>query len=298
MDLETANQTIQGDNSSSDSGDSDSSFSLKDFAFCGGPDRSRYSQNPFVLGNECFIDGVNCLPHIITILAIIPVLIILNKSRFGASGPWVHYPGHNLRWLLTFILVVVNFAEILEGVISDIGGTHLHLFLPDVLSLLAAICTIAYYHNAEQWNSPRLLILLLLYWIGAIGVKSLKAVNLIILEVPNDSARALLTGLVLVIYLLLFIIELSLLFKLVSIKTIDFSFIYGECCYNCPFTMNFFVLMLPFRNMHALKIKEEFILRASWKISVIYTVMSTCCLKCLFIGLGSSFLKVPRLHCK
>lgn len=32
---------------------------------------------------------------------------------------WLHFPGHNLRWILTFILLFVLVCEISEGILSD-----------------------------------------------------------------------------------------------------------------------------------------------------------------------------------
>lgn len=32
---------------------------------------------------------------------------------------WLHFPGHNLRWLLTTVLLFVLVCEIAEGIVSD-----------------------------------------------------------------------------------------------------------------------------------------------------------------------------------
>ena len=32
---------------------------------------------------------------------------------------WLHFPGHNLRWILTFMLLFVLVCEIAEGILSD-----------------------------------------------------------------------------------------------------------------------------------------------------------------------------------
>lgn len=32
---------------------------------------------------------------------------------------WLHFPGHNLRWLLTFVLLFILVCEIAEGIVSD-----------------------------------------------------------------------------------------------------------------------------------------------------------------------------------
>ncbi|CDQ62519.1 unnamed protein product [Oncorhynchus mykiss] len=73
---------------------------------------------------------------------------------------WLHFPGHNLRWLLTFVLLFVLVCEIAEGVVSD-GFTqslHLHLYMPAGLAFMAGITSIIYYHNIETSNFPKLLL--------------------------------------------------------------------------------------------------------------------------------------------
>lgn len=32
---------------------------------------------------------------------------------------WLHFPGHNLRWILTFTLLFVHVCEIAEGIVSN-----------------------------------------------------------------------------------------------------------------------------------------------------------------------------------
>lgn len=44
---------------------------------------------------------------------------------------WLHFPGHNLRWLLTFVLLFILVCEIAEGIVSDgyAGGERITLFI-------------------------------------------------------------------------------------------------------------------------------------------------------------------------
>lgn len=32
---------------------------------------------------------------------------------------WLHFPGHNLRWILTFSLLFVHVCEFAEGIVSN-----------------------------------------------------------------------------------------------------------------------------------------------------------------------------------
>lgn len=43
---------------------------------------------------------------------------------------WLHFPGHNLRWLLTFVLLFILVCEIAEGIVSDgyVCGSALQVF--------------------------------------------------------------------------------------------------------------------------------------------------------------------------
>uniref|UniRef100_A0A8C9EV16 ABCC9 n=1 Tax=Pavo cristatus TaxID=9049 RepID=A0A8C9EV16_PAVCR len=75
---------------------------------------------------------------------------------------WLHFPGHNLRWILTFTLLFVHVCEIAEGIVSDtqMKSRHLHLFLPAIMGFVAATVSIVYYHNIETSNFPKMEILM------------------------------------------------------------------------------------------------------------------------------------------
>ena len=181
-----------------------------------------------VLANECFLDGLTLQPHIIFMLISVPILIAWNKSHYGTINPktWVHFPGHDVRWILTIILCISNILEIGEGIISNslYQGTHLHLFIPHIIALLGTVCSIIYYHNVEMWNSPRFLILLDVYWLFSITTKSLKIVHLIDRQLTTQYVRFNLTLLVLIIYICLFINELYVFTQLVSTQCIAHFF--------------------------------------------------------------------------
>uniref|UniRef100_A0A673FS72 Uncharacterized protein n=1 Tax=Sinocyclocheilus rhinocerous TaxID=307959 RepID=A0A673FS72_9TELE len=72
---------------------------------------------------------------------------------------WLHFSGHNLRWILTFILLFIIVCEIAEGIVSDgfNQSVHLHLYMPSCLAFMAAITSIVFYHNIETSNFPKLL---------------------------------------------------------------------------------------------------------------------------------------------
>lgn len=103
---------------------------------------------------------------------------------------WLHFPGHNLRWILTFTLLFVHVCEIAEGIVSNtwvsthvqftwvfmtgmllclclcvwmdyfrqMESNHLHLFMPALMGFIAATTSVVYYHNIETANFPKLLL--------------------------------------------------------------------------------------------------------------------------------------------
>uniref|UniRef100_A0A4W5RH58 ATP-binding cassette, sub-family C (CFTR/MRP), member 8 n=1 Tax=Hucho hucho TaxID=62062 RepID=A0A4W5RH58_9TELE len=134
-------------------------------AFCGNENNSlAYNVDRGVLNNGCFLDALNVVPHIFLLFITFPILFIGWGSQSSKvhihHSTWLHFPGHNLRWLLTFILLFVLVCEIAEGIVSD-GFTqsfHLHLYMPAGLAFMAGITSIIYYHNIETSNFPKLLL--------------------------------------------------------------------------------------------------------------------------------------------
>uniref|UniRef100_A0A803TBY3 ATP binding cassette subfamily C member 8 n=1 Tax=Anolis carolinensis TaxID=28377 RepID=A0A803TBY3_ANOCA len=153
-------------------------------AFCGTENNSAaYKVNHGVLNNGCFVDALNVVPHVFLLFITFPILFIGWGSQSSKvhihHSTWLHFPGHNLRWILTFILLFVLVCEIAEGIVSDgfSDSRHLHLYMPPGMAFLAAITSIVYYHNIETSNFPKLLIALLFYWTLAFITKTIKFVK-------------------------------------------------------------------------------------------------------------------------
>ncbi|NXX31940.1 ABCC8 protein, partial [Nicator chloris] len=126
---------------------------------------------------------------------------------------WLHFPGHNLRWILTFILLFVLVCEIAEGIVSDgvSESRHLHLYMPAGMAFLAAITSVVYYHNIETSNFPKLLIALLFYWTLAFITKTIKFVKFCDNGVGFSQLRFCLTGLLVVLYGMLLAVEVNVI---------------------------------------------------------------------------------------
>ncbi|KAM9529299.1 ATP-binding cassette sub-family C member 8-like [Salvelinus alpinus] len=187
-------------------------------AFCGNENNSlAYNVDRGVLNNGCFLDALNVVPHIFLLFITFPILFIGWGSQSSKvhihHSTWLHFPGHNLRWLLTFILLFVLVCEIAEGIVSD-GFTqslHLHLYMPAGLAFMAGITSIIYYHNIETSNFPKLLLALLFYWVLAFLMKTIKFAKYTEHGIGLRQLRYCITGLLALLYGLLLAVEINVI---------------------------------------------------------------------------------------
>uniref|UniRef100_A0A8C2SU70 ATP binding cassette subfamily C member 9 n=1 Tax=Coturnix japonica TaxID=93934 RepID=A0A8C2SU70_COTJA len=186
-------------------------------AFCGNDNASAYNITAGVLRNVCFVDALNLVPHVFLLFITFPILFIGWGSQSSKvqihHNTWLHFPGHNLRWILTFTLLFVHVCEIAEGIVSDtqMKSRHLHLFLPAIMGFVAATVSIVYYHNIETSNFPKLLLALFLYWIMAFVTKTIKLVRYCQDGVPFSQLRFCITGIMVILYGLLMAVEINVI---------------------------------------------------------------------------------------
>ncbi|XP_015682420.1 ATP-binding cassette sub-family C member 8-like, partial [Protobothrops mucrosquamatus] len=187
-------------------------------AFCGsGLNSTAYEVTDGVLNNGCFVDALNVVPHVFLLFITFPILFIGWGSQSSKvhihHSTWLHFPGHNLRWILTFILLFVLVCEIAEGIVSDgiSKSDNLHLYMPPGMAFLAAITSIVYYHNIETSNFPKLLIALLFYWTLAFITKTIKFVKFCDNNIGPRQLRFCLTALLVVLYGMLLIVEINVI---------------------------------------------------------------------------------------
>ncbi|XP_014815052.1 PREDICTED: ATP-binding cassette sub-family C member 9 isoform X7 [Calidris pugnax] len=186
-------------------------------AFCGNDNASAYNISAGVLRNVCFVDALNLVPHVFLLFITFPILFIGWGSQSSKvqihHNTWLHFPGHNLRWILTFTLLFVHVCEIAEGIVSDtqMKSRHLHLFLPAIMGFVAATVSIVYYHNIETSNFPKLLLALFLYWIMAFVTKTIKLVRYCQDGVPFSQLRFCITGIMVILYGLLMAVEINVI---------------------------------------------------------------------------------------
>ncbi|XP_076452886.1 ATP-binding cassette sub-family C member 9-like [Babylonia areolata] len=184
-------------------------------AFCGSKSDAM-SVKDGVLQNECFVDVLNIIPHATLSLIGIFIVTVWNHSVMGKlkAKTWVHFQGHNFRWILTIMLLIVLIIEIAEGFISDSNDadtTNYHAFIPQCLAFLGALVGIIYYHKVEIWNSPKFLLAMLIYWPAAISLKFLKVFSMYKNNISWLHLKMWMAWAVIGLYVALLVVELNLL---------------------------------------------------------------------------------------
>ncbi|XP_069754521.1 ATP-binding cassette sub-family C member 8 isoform X2 [Narcine bancroftii] len=187
-------------------------------SFCGNDnDTAAYNVDGGVLNNGCFVDALNVVPHVLLLFITFPILFIGWGSQSSKvhihHSTWLHFPGHNLRWILTFVLLFVLVCEIAEGIVSD-GFTetrHLHLYMPAGMGFMAAITSIIYYHNIETSNFPKLLLALLVYWMLAFITKTIKFAKFCEHGIGLSQLRFCIAALLAILYGLLLAVEMNVI---------------------------------------------------------------------------------------
>ncbi|XP_043084806.1 ATP-binding cassette sub-family C member 8-like [Puntigrus tetrazona] len=189
-------------------------------AFCGNDNNSAaYNVDGGVLNNGCFLDALTVVPHVFLLFITFPILFIGWGSQSSKvhihHSTWLHFPGHNLRWILTFILLFIIVCEIAEGIVSDgfNQSVHLHLYMPSCLAFMAAITSIIYYHNIETSNFPKLLMTLLIYWVLAFVSKTIKFAKYTEHGIGLRQLRFGITGLLTLLYGLLLAVEINVILR-------------------------------------------------------------------------------------
>ncbi|XP_055997063.1 ATP-binding cassette sub-family C member 8-like isoform X2 [Ostrea edulis] len=182
-------------------------------SFCGSKNRAR-SVAEGVVKNECFVDVLNIVPHAIFVLVSLFILIVWCKSKYYNATSWVHFRGHNVRWFFSLVLIVIIVTEIAEGFMSDARDpdtVNYHVFIPPIIALVATILSLVFYHNIEQWNSPRFLLIILAYWMSVLPIKILKGVSLYKNGTSIVHVRVWLTWIDVALYMILLTVEINLL---------------------------------------------------------------------------------------
>ncbi|XP_041833390.1 ATP-binding cassette sub-family C member 9 isoform X2 [Melanotaenia boesemani] len=185
-------------------------------SFCGN-NKDAYNVGKNVLNNGCFVDALNLVPHVFLLFITFPILFIGWGSQSSKvqihHNTWLHFPGHNMRWILTFLLLFVHVCEFAEGIVSNnvMTTNHLHLFMPAFMGFIAATTSVVYYHNIETSNFPKLLLVLFIYWVLAFVTKSIKLWKFTEFHVGPQHLRFCITTLLVILYGLLMGVEINVI---------------------------------------------------------------------------------------
>ncbi|KAL3977112.1 hemicentin [Sarotherodon galilaeus] len=185
-------------------------------SFCGNKSNA-YSVTKGVLNNPCFVDALNLVPHVFLLFITFPILFIGWGSQSSKvqihHNTWLHFPGHNMRWILTFLLLLVHVCEFSEGIVCNMvmGTNHLHLFMPAFMGFVAATTSVVYYHNIETSNFPKLLLVLFIYWVLAFITKSIKLWKFAEDKDASQYLRLYITALLVILYGLLMAVEINVI---------------------------------------------------------------------------------------
>ncbi|XP_029681721.1 ATP-binding cassette sub-family C member 9 isoform X3 [Takifugu rubripes] len=187
-------------------------------SFCGSENGTNgYRVTDSVFNNGCFVDALNLVPHVFLLFITFPILFIGWGSQSSKvqihHNTWLHFPGHNLRWILTFLLLFVHVCEFAEGIVSnmEMKTNHLHLFMPAFMGFIAATTSVVYYHNIETSNFPKLLLVLFIYWVLAFITKSIKLWKFLEYDIGLRFLRCCITIFVVVLYALLMAVEVNVI---------------------------------------------------------------------------------------
>ncbi|XP_038067062.1 ATP-binding cassette sub-family C member 8-like isoform X2 [Patiria miniata] len=192
--------------------------------YCGINDSDNLNNFTFdvnhTLYNACFVDLIYTLSHLIFILLGVLVLFILGcctRIRKEQYRYLIQYPGHNLRWVIYFILFTLVLSQIAESILSELEvqswePTRPHLYIPACFVLVASFLSMFFYNKMETWNRHHMSWLLVIYWVLALGIEVIRFLNFYHdPEVDFTLLRADLSLAAMVIYTLLLLLELNVI---------------------------------------------------------------------------------------
>lgn len=182
--------------------------------------------------NPCLMDGISIIPHclacIVRIVCIIRGYIRLRrkKSEPAVSRKIMTLPGHKYRWILSIFLFLTCIFGIAEGVLSNIMFNYrpvIHIHLPNIFLLLGTLGYILHYSFAEIYNMQSFERLSLIYWLSVVVLEVLRLTSLCQTGFRFGQVRVLVTGFIILLTGVLFILELSVWSKEVSALMFKFS---------------------------------------------------------------------------
>ena len=131
---------------------------------------------------ECLLNTCASFLHLGFTLAVCLVIIWSRWCSVIETAIYLRrWPGHMYRYLLIFTLSVLALASLGEGILRAMvrkEDMQPQFYLPSCFLLLATVTSMIYYQLAEKWKTPHLCFLLVLYWLGCIGVNVTRIIYL------------------------------------------------------------------------------------------------------------------------
>ena len=133
--------------------------------------------------DTCFANLIYTAPHVIFIVISSLVLLVLGcctKLRRQHPAYLIPYPGHYALWILYFPFMFGLLCALGEGLITGVQDNlgQPHLYIPSICATLGGILALVYYHHMEVWSRSGMAVLLLLYWLTALGAEGVRFMNL------------------------------------------------------------------------------------------------------------------------
>ncbi len=198
---------------------------------CGVNSKVAWTQATDNYGINSLIAGIHSMWFLLFCLS----LGFIGWGRGRPHGRYLlRYPGHCLKWIITFFLGMVLLASIAEGVLTDATyratgyTTQLHLYIPAIITLLSLGASLAFYHMMEVWRIPKMAFVLVTYWMASMAADIQQLLSLVNLNMNGQSVTDLMRfNLILcrlAFYFVLLIVELNLIRQKVSVPGINNSY--------------------------------------------------------------------------
>ncbi|KAJ8047637.1 ATP-binding cassette sub-family C member 8 [Holothuria leucospilota] len=162
---------------------SNSSSGLSHF-LCGDVSTNNKSNNQSFLQDSCVINYVQVLPHTIFVIISISILVLMSYFCQKPKKPFlIRSRGHNIRWSLFLIFLILLIFQIEEGLLSDLvvsteASSQPDLYIPAIVAFIGGVTAIVYFHHVECWQEPIMCLVLILYWACALTFDCLILINL------------------------------------------------------------------------------------------------------------------------
>ncbi|XP_059501849.1 ATP-binding cassette sub-family C member 8-like isoform X2 [Stegostoma tigrinum] len=171
----------------------------------------------------CFTESVNFLVHLGFVLCSLVGLVVIKCRRrsvttfhidSGLRG-WIHFPWHNIRWILTFFYIFISACCLADGILSQVYSMfdRPFIYIPDAAQLASCVLSIIYYDVAESANAPMFLVLFIFHWPAAFSINVFKIYQLYSQKFITSDLTFLLVCTLVTVYGSFLILELGVFFK-------------------------------------------------------------------------------------